>query len=763
MKYYFEGFALDSHKRILLRDGENVHVEPQVFALLVLLIENHTRPVSKDEIHREIWQGRIISDAAVNSRIRSARNAIGDDGRAQRLIKTLHNRGFQFIGELEARDETAGSEVTSGPLHPEGANPDEASSDHTSSGTSDDTLMPDVAMVSTPKFMNRQWMYASIVIAVALIAGVFLITQSPISDPKDDPDGNVAALNNVTSIAVLPFQDMSENEDQAYLGDGLAEELLNILARVDGLKVTSRTSAFGFREKQDSIVDIAAALGVSHVLEGSVRKSGDEIRITAQLIDATTDKHIWSEVYTRQLTAENLFNIQDDIALNISSEISTRLAVEELADYRHTDSLEAYDAYLRAKMQLNYGTIIGISSAIDALNEAIKLDPGFVPPYAVLVEAYRLSDLVQIRPRTKVRQLMKETVDRGMVIAPNSAEMLTASGMLALFDSRLDEALVFFNNALSVDPSHVAAYSFKGNTLTELGQASDAIAAYEAALNYDPLSSSLLSNITYQKLALGDLQGAHAVATKNIQHHPNAPSALHSMAVLARYSGDYAKAHQLLRDAAAVNPNHFYVQADLAFLLNDVGLVDEAITASTETGTKALIHALNGRADKAIPLALEATENYFAEIALYVSGQYSLPYPNIRTELSLFDWANADTINPANYLQIAEYAFILQQNDDQEAANRLINRLQKETADLEPGSIDIPQQILGVAALNILNRNPDIAIEWLNTLHDKKHAFLSLKERPIFHSLVDHQGFAEFEEQTRVNADNHLQEIKAQL
>jgi len=184
----------------------------------------------------------------------------------------------------------------------------------------------------------------------------------------------IAEVRDTLSIAVLPFEDFSQAKDQEYFANGISEELLNVLARIEGLRVASRTSAFSFQGSNADTGTISEALGVGHILEGSIRKSGNTLRITAQLIDAANDKHMWSDTYDRPLTAENLFEIQDEIALAIVSELKGQLSIDTPDVAQRTGSLEAYKLYLRARENMAKRLPATLNAAVAGFEQVIELD-----------------------------------------------------------------------------------------------------------------------------------------------------------------------------------------------------------------------------------------------------------------------------------------------------------------------------------------------------------------------------------------------------
>jgi TolB-like protein len=298
--------------RDVSRQSSGFH-RSQVFDLLEFLIRNRERVVSKDELIGAVWSGRIIADEALTTRLNVARNAVGDTGHEQRLIKTLPRKGFRFIGAVQ---EAPGSEVVAG---------------------------DPVATLTLP----------------------------------DKP-----------SIAILPFTNLSSDPEQEYFADGMVEDIITGLSRSKTLFVIARNSTFTYKGKPVDIKRVGRELGVHYVLEGSVRKAGKRIRVTAQLIDASTDVHIWADKFDSDL--EDIFDLQDRLTGNVVGAISPQLERAEIERARRkpTENLQAYDYYLRAQFLTYQNTREGNVEALRLARIAISLDPSFALAHAFAANTF---------------------------------------------------------------------------------------------------------------------------------------------------------------------------------------------------------------------------------------------------------------------------------------------------------------------------------------------------------------------------------------
>jgi TolB-like protein/DNA-binding winged helix-turn-helix (wHTH) protein len=306
LKYQFSEFEIDLSQQELRRLGEAVHIEPQVFDLIVHLVRNRDRIVSKDELIETIWNGRIISEAALSSRINGARRALGDNGNDQALIRTLHKRGFRFVGDVQTID----APMTDA----------EAA-----------RLVPD---------------------APGGVPG--RVSVSPEVSRLDDVVSESVKAEAVTrsSIAVIPFGNMSDDPENDYFSYGLTEDIIRLLARNRWLSVISRHSTIAFQRRVVDAREIGELLGVRYVMVGSVRKNRDAVRITAELVRAADGKQLWADKYDLQL--EYIFDIQEEMARQIAATIEPELSKveQQLAARKAPENLDAWDCYQRGLWNL---------------------------------------------------------------------------------------------------------------------------------------------------------------------------------------------------------------------------------------------------------------------------------------------------------------------------------------------------------------------------------------------------------------------------
>jgi transcriptional activator of cad operon len=370
------------------KDGVTVKLEPRTMRLLVCLAERAGQVVSVDELLELIWKDVVVSPDSVYRAVASLRRALGDDAKEPTYIANVTRRGYRLIAPVSAWVDT----LAPAPIMEPRAHDTEGSPE------SDPDPQPVVSHavprpspVASEPVRARQSprrLVATImgVAAVAIALEYFVAGQISTPERRASPAGETTRSSVVgdTSVAVLPFLDLSENKDQEYFADGMSEELIDSLSQVSELHVPARTSSFYFKGKQASLHNIAGSLGVSHVLEGSVRKSGSTIRVTAQLIRVDTGFHIWSQSYDRPL--DDIFKIQDEIAHSVIMALKASLLDTPRVGVEAATNSETYNLYLQARALNQRHTEADNATALAYLRRALQLDPAFAPAWASIAD-----------------------------------------------------------------------------------------------------------------------------------------------------------------------------------------------------------------------------------------------------------------------------------------------------------------------------------------------------------------------------------------
>ncbi len=349
---------------------------------------------------------------------------------------------------------------------------------------------------------------------------------SPVIPAKAGISSNELETVQNNTIAVLPFADLSQTGDQEYFSDGIAEEILNVLVRVDALQVTSRTSAFQFKGSKKGIPEIAKQLKVHHVLEGSVRKSGNTLRITAQLIDAKNDKHMWSEAYDRPLTAENIFAIQDEISNAIVQALSEKLglnSVDKVSVRATTTNFSAYELYLKAKPLFLARS--DLDEADNYLIQALELDPKFAKAWEMraalqsLMAEYGYSDM----PINEVESLTEKFVLKAIEIEPKSAlakavlaKQRMNSNEIQRTQYNVAETFKLYDEAIQIDPNTASIYNWRGLYYMIVGEHEKAAKDYQTCLDLEPHYEPCFGNLVQATEITGDAERTIALLNEGL-------------------------------------------------------------------------------------------------------------------------------------------------------------------------------------------------------------------------------------------------------
>jgi adenylate cyclase len=347
------------------------------------------------------------------------------------------------------------------------------------------------------------------------------------------------------SVAVLPFTNMSANEENEYFSDGITEEILMVLSKVRALKVISRTSVMRFKGTNLGVGQIAKELGVAHIVEGSVRRAGNRVRITAQLIEARSDRHLWAESYDRDL--EDIFAIQSDVAQAIVRSLRAALtpAERERLVSQPTDDPKAYEAYLEARQLIPRRTDSALRHAIERLDSAVAADPGFALAWAARAETYALLPDYSSAPAAEALAEARRSARRALELDPGLGEAHAALGLAAQGERRWDEAEREFRKALELSAGYALAYHWYGNLLAQLGRFDESMKLRQRAVELDPLSIPIQMGLGVLLNVTGRDSEAEATYLKALKLDPGHVGILNNLASLyerqARFDEALAK------------------------------------------------------------------------------------------------------------------------------------------------------------------------------------------------------------------------------
>ena len=494
MPFMFGDCVLDPDRRELSRGTEVIAMGPQVFDLLVYLVENRERVVSRDGLLDAVWGGRIVSESTLASHINAARKAIGDSGAEQRLIRTVARKGFRFVGDVK----------------------EAPASDGAASSKAEATALGETS-------------------------------------------AHAPALPDKPSFAALPFLNLSGDPEQDYFIDGVVEDIVSALSRIRWLFVIARNSSFTYKGRAVDVKQVGRELGVRYVLEGSMRKAANRVRITGQLIDATTGAHIWAERF--EGTLEDVFEFQDQISASVVGAIARQLERAEIerAKRKPTDSLDAYDYYLRGRANVNRGTREAIGEGLPLFYKAIELDPDFASAYAMAawchfwrkVNGWMTDRKREIAEGTRLALL---AVDLGK----DDAVALTRGGhALAHFVGDLDRSIALVDRALALDPNLAAAWFLGGFLRTERGDPDKAIEYFTRAMRFSPLDPEMFrmqAGMALAHLLAGRFDAASSWAEKAYRDLPSFLMAVGVIAASHALAGRQDEARRAMSHLRQLDP-----------------------------------------------------------------------------------------------------------------------------------------------------------------------------------------------------------------
>ncbi|PHS28752.1 MAG: hypothetical protein COA84_00765 [Robiginitomaculum sp.] len=573
------------------------------------------------------------------------------------------------------------------------------------------------------------------------------------------------ATNADPSIAVLPFADFSSGKDQEYFANGISEELLNVLARIKGLRVASRTSAFAFKGREASIGEIAEALNVDHVLEGSIRKAGSTLRITAQLINTKSDEHMWSQTYDRPLTADNIFAIQDEIAAAIVDKIKGKLSLAAEPTSARTASLEAYELYLRARQQMNKRLPDSLRAALKNYQQVIALDPEFAPAFSGLADTYLLMSGYTELDNQESLDLAKPNIKRALELAPQSAEALTSAALLANNENKYDEAIAFADQAIAANPNYADAYLRKGRALFASGRPKEALKVLQQARALDPLSAVILINIGDTQMALGDRTGARKTMEINMRWNPDSPFGASGLGRMLLEEGDLAGAHSLFKDAQALNAKGNSSREILASIYIQLGMLERAEKIVKLDFNRSFIYLLRGEYQKILALYQDKPEDPNLGVFLYLMGELNTVYQGFSVPAVRKFWLEQEitstSINSSAY-SVANVAFLLRHENDADA-EVLINKVDAYLGSDDPSDVSLPSDLQAGAVLQMAKQQPQQAYAWIDQFLDLGFADTLFLINPAFDALRDAPAFKTREKRMAENIAKQRAAIEAQL
>jgi len=565
--YRFGLFEVDSRTGELRKQGRPLKLRGRPFDILLLLLARGGDVITREELRQQLWQADtfVDFDHGLNSAINRLREALGDSAENPRFIETLPKRGYRFIAPIEIPQVTVPA-VIPAPVIPAPVQP-----------------VPIVTEVSEPAVPRRRLSLPSRVVlllasgslAIAVVvAGLYfkVVRPSAPGSPR-------------TTLAVLPFQNLSNDAEQEFFSDGFTEEMIAELGALDPghLGVIARTTTMLYKNARKDVGQIRKDLGVDYVLEGSIRRAGSRMRITAQLVQTTDMTHLWAESYDRDVS--DVLAIQREVAMKIAHSLT--LALQRPPTDRRTTaaSFPAYELCLRGKFFREQATEEGARKAIEYFQRAIAIDPSYAPAHSGLADSYRLLGAPgwEVEQPSDLLRKAKAGAERALQLDPESSEAHAVLSMVKLdyeWDRAGSEREVL--EAIRLNPSSVQAHQYYSSTLTTMGRMEEATAEAHRAMELDPLSAIAGSTLGIRYWYDGHLDEAIAEFNKTLEANPEFGVAHWGLAQCYRQKGDTRRELDELRRAVTLSGNSAYMRAHLAYGLATSGDREHALAIQHE-------------------------------------------------------------------------------------------------------------------------------------------------------------------------------------
>jgi len=460
----FEGYQVDLQTGELRKNGTKVRLSGQPFQILALLLEKPGELISREELRTKLWPDEVFVDFdhSLNAAVNKLREALCDSTNDVRFIETLPKRGYRFIGPIETRDKPATPQVALVPPAP--------------------------APSAPPNRLNRLHITLKHALALFVIVLAGLLTGLYVYPRRARTPSN-RVVPAIHSIAVLPLKNLSGDPAQEYFADGMTEEIIGRLSMIRGLRVVSRTSAMHFKDTRAPLPEIAKALGVDAMVEGSVIREGGRVRVHAQLIRATTDEHFWSETYDRELGAA--LALESDVAQAIAARVEVTVTGAERARLvaARQVSPDVYENFLKGQLAERSNSPSATQKSIAYFEEAIKKDPAFAPAYLGLAHAYDALGMPGVAgaPPSELQPKVISAVRKALELDPALPGAHALMGSLYQMQWQWNDAEREYKLALELDPNDAAAHLSFSSWLLSQGRTEEALAWSRRARELDPI------------------------------------------------------------------------------------------------------------------------------------------------------------------------------------------------------------------------------------------------------------------------------------
>jgi len=724
-------WQVDPSSNLLINNGIEKKIEPKVMKLLVFLAQNCEQVVSRDSLLDSVWEQVVLDDALTNT-IAQLRRALGDNQSPKRFIETIPKKGYRLIPKVEwstEQQETAIEQIDS------------------YSKTSDNRRISGQGLdQSKGRLKQRYWLGLPIIGALMLIILYF----------QSQPNNSIIpSLPSEQSIAVLPFDVYSDDPEIKFFADGLTEELIHQLAGDPTIKVIARTSSEKFRDSNLTAQQIAEILGVSFIVEGSIRQSGNQLRTTVQLIDTEKDFHLWSKSFDNK-SDELFLDTQISIGKKVSALITNKQVSPDTYTKRlHPRSAEAYKLFILAQSHMKLATVYNYSKALSYYHKATEIAPDYALAYTGMAAATLL--LMQYK-HTSSRQAQFEAtdfLDKAFAIEPNLAEAYAVRGLQKTYAQQFKSAEQDYIQAIQLNPNLKFAHHNYGYMLSLVNRTKESIQQWQIALEMDPLSNITNYGIADSLIGIGEIKKGIEQFQSCMELLPKNSSCVLGLATVYGLLNITAEFQTYLNNAQAhSNPNNFWVLMSKAKLLLQNGNLDASQQLINQVLKKNNFsyHAL--KTELMILLLKENLPGFSNHIT-----SLSLEYPNAieihfllglsqyfenNCEVSVVQYEKAKKEKANSFLSVWDWtegishqlslAHCYQQTKETVAFKKALNEYRQYVDQLPESQFVIPGKIYNQARYLALMNQPKKAKQQLDKITDWSFFWLVEKD-PILRSL----------------------------
>ena len=544
----FDGWGVNFESGEITRGGETHRLQDQPLQILDELTQRPGQVVTREQLIARLWpKGVVEFDTGLNTAMRKLRIALGDDPDTPRYIETIPRKGYRFIAALEA---VPAPDLPTLPTHP---------SQYVPTSFETGTVIGRRASDRRAPIRRLAWGFGSIIAAIVLSVVVWNMPGKLFqAGPPEEK---------LPTIVVLPLVDMSVDQNEQALCDGLTEELSNWLAHIPTLRVVARTSAFAFKGTNTDVREIGRQLSATHVLEGSLRRSGNEMRITVQLIEATGGLHIWSRTF--DLPLGDIFLIEDTVSRSVAEQLHLTLSADTAEQWaqRQPEKMEAYELYLLGRARQRKRTADDNLKAAEFFRRAVAADPQYALAQVGLAETLLNGLSLNRAPLEDVSAEAEPLINRALSLNPELPDALAVKGWLLTEEFRLDEALPLLQRATKANPNDASSHRFLGNLYDRRADPHSALSRFSVAAELDPLD--FISHVfrCQEFIDLGELEDAHESCQRARELEQTNMWGPLATSWIARAQGDTDGAVRWLEEARQLAPTDQWVADQIIDLL----------------------------------------------------------------------------------------------------------------------------------------------------------------------------------------------------